>query len=381
MNFPTTSHSQLLAKSIVEFARNELNEEVMDHDTKAVFPREKWDKCAKMDLFTLQCPDQYGGSKEDLGTTVAALEALSYGCKDSGLTHAIVTQLCCMVQLVLFGDEEQKRRFLPELSIGRKIAAQAITEPDAGSDVMSMATEAIFTGDGYRLNGSKTFISNGPVADMVTVFAVTDKAKGKFGGLSCFIVESDLPGFAKGTPLDKMGLRTMHNGELFFTNCEVGKSDLLGREGQGMMIFSEVIEWERAFMAAVHLGTMRRILEQCARYAKRRKQFGSPIGKYQAISHKIADIKVNLELGRTMLQKAAWLKDQGKRATLETSICKLFASESLKSACMEAVQIHGGYGFMKEYEIERDFRDSIAATIYSGTSEMQRNIIASMAGI
>jgi hypothetical protein len=381
MNLSTTSHQQLLKKSIVEFARNELNQGILEHDEAAFFPREKWDKCANMDILALQCPDEYGGSKEDLTTTVAALEALSYACKDSGLTHAIVTQLCCMVQFAVFGSDDQKRRFLPDLSSGRKIAAQAITEPDAGSDVMSMQTEASLNGESYRLNGSKTFISNGPVADVVTVFAVTDKARGKFGGLSCFVVESGAPGFSKGTPLNKMGLRTMHNGELFFSNCEIQKSDLLGREGQGMMIFSEVIEWERAFMAAVHLGTLQRILEECVRYAKSRKQFGSPIGKYQAISHKIADIKVNLELGRAMLQKAAWLKDQGKRATLETSVCKLFISESLKKACMEAVQIHGGYGFMKEYDIERDFRDSIAATIYSGTSEMQRNIIASIAGV
>jgi alkylation response protein AidB-like acyl-CoA dehydrogenase len=381
MNFPATSYPQLLKKSVIEFARKELNDDVVADDEAGVFPREKWDKCAKMDLFALQCPDEYGGSKEDLGATVAALEGLSYACKDGGLTHAIVTQLCCMVQLALFGDESHKRQFLPELACGRKIAAQAITEPDAGSDVTSMGAEAVPAGDGYRLNGSKTFISNGPVADVVTVFAVTDKERGKLGGISCFIVESGRPGFTKGRPLDKMGLRTLHNGELFFSDCKLERSDLLGREGQGMMIFGEVIEWERAFMAAVHLGTMQRVLEQCVRYAKTRKQFGAPIGKYQAISHKIADIKTRLELGRTMLQKAAWLKDQGKRATLETSICKLFVGESLKSACMEAVQIHGGYGFMKECEIERDFRDSVAATIYSGTSEMQRNIIASMAGV
>ncbi len=381
MNFSVNSHQQLLKKSIIEFARNELNEDILAHDEDAVFPRDKWEKCAGMDILSLQCPDEYGGAKADLSTTLATLEALSYGCRDSGLSHAIVTQLCCMVQLTVFGSDRQKRRFLPDLSDGRKIAAQAITEPDAGSDVMSMQTEAVCNGQGYRLSGSKTFISNGPVADMVTVFAFTDKQRGKFGGMSCFIVEADTPGFRRGKPLNKMGLRTMHNGELFFDDCPIGTDALLGKEGQGMMIFGEVIEWERAFMGAVHLGTLQRVLESCVRYAKTRKQFGSPIAKYQSISHKIADMKVNLELGRAMLQKAADLKDAGKRATLETSICKLFISESLKKACMEAVQIHGGYGFMKEYEIERDFRDSIAATIYSGTSEMQRNIIASIAGV
>lgn len=381
MNLSLNDSQMLLRNSIIEFAKKELNDDICEDDEKAIFPREKWNKCGRMDIFALQCPEEYGGAREDLMTTLTALEALSYACRDSGLTHAIVTQFCCMVQFSLFGSEIQKKRYFPDLCRSGKIAAQAITEPDAGSDILSMRTTATKDGDDYILNGNKTFISNGPVADVVVVFALTDPNRRQFGGVSCFIVEAGTKGFSQGEPLDKMGLRTMQNGELFFDDCRVSKQALLGGEGQGMLIFGEVIEWERAFMGAAHLGTIRRLIEQCVTYGKKRKQFGQAIGKFQSVSHKVADMRVNLELGRLMNQKAAWLKDQGKRATLETSISKLFISESLKKACLDAVQIHGGYGFMKEYELERDLRDSIAATIYSGTSEMQRNIISSMTGL
>jgi len=381
MDLSLTKDQVLFKKSIIEFARKELNGNLIENDEKGNFALENWKKCADMDILSLQCPNEYGGCKENLLTTLLAIEGLSYACRDSGLVHALITQLCCIIQFVLFGSESQKQKYLAKISRGEKIAAQAITEPEAGSDVISMQAEAVKSGDHYILNGSKTFISNGPLADIVMVFALTNPKRRKFGGMSCFIVEKDMDGFARGKPLDKMGLRTMHNGELFFDNCRIPCDNLLGHGGQGMVIFGEVIEWERALMCAAHLGTMQRILESCIQYAKTRRQFGQPIGKFQSISNKISDVKVNLELGKLILYKMAWLKDQKKRATMETSIGKLFISESLKKACLEAIQIHGGYGYMKEYEIERELRDSIAATIYSGTSELQRNIISSITGI
>jgi len=195
------------------------------------------------------------------------------------------------------------------------------------------------------------------------------------------LLERELEGFSSDAALDKMGLRTLQNSELIFKECEIPTKNLVGKEGQGMFIFNEVIEWERTLMAACHLGTMKRIYETCVSYAKTRRQFGKSIGKFQSISNKIAEMKTNIELGKLMLYKAAWLKDQQKRATLETSIAKLFISETLKNLCLEAIQIHGAYGFMKEAELERDLRDSIAATIYSGTSEMQKNLISAIVGL
>ena len=368
-------------ESIIKFAKKELNDNLIENDEKAIFSRENWKKCVGMGLLSLLVPEKYGGQGADLLTSVLSMEALSYACRDSGLVHAIATQICCMVQMTLFASDFLKQAYLPELARGEKIAAQAITEPEAGSDVLSMQTKAHKTDDGYILNGTKMFISNGPLADVIIVFAVTNPKRKQFGGISCFIVDNGIKGFSRGTPLNKMGLRTLQNGELIFEDCSIPSDKLLGREGQGMFIFNEQIEWERALLSAAHIGTMERVLELCINHVKTRSQFGQPIGKFQSITNKIADMKVNIELGKLILYKAAWLKDQNKRVVLETSIGKLFISESLKNACLEAIQIHGGYGYMREFEIERELRDSVASTIYSGTSELQRNIISSLAGL
>lgn len=381
VHFSLTDEQLAFKQSIIEFAARELNENLAEKDDNAEFPWINWKKCASMDLLFLLCPEEYGGLNLGLPAAVASIEGLSYGCRDSGLVHSIVTQLCCIIQISLFGTDDQKAAYLPALGKGDKIAAQAITEPGAGSDVFSMGTRAVKEDGHYILNGSKTFISNGPLADLITVFAVTNPERKKIGGISSFIIEKGLHGFSAGKPLKKMGLRTLQNGELFFDNCRIPAKTLLGKDGQGMILFNEVIEWERALLSAAHIGTMERILESCIKYAKGRIQFGKPIGNFQSISHKIAEMKVGIELGRLMLYKAALMKALNKRATIETSIAKLFISENLKKTCLEAIQIHGGYGYMKEFEIERDLRDSVASTIYSGSSELQRNIIASIAGL
>lgn len=376
-----TKEEKMLKRSIVEFARKELNDNLIENDEQAVFPFKKWNKCAEMDLLALLCPKEYGGCEENLLAVLSAIEALSYACKDSGLVHSILTQLCCLIQITLFGTENQKRAYLHSLSCGKKIAAQAITEPDAGSDLMALQTSAVKNNQYYILNGSKTFISNAPVADIFLVFAVTNPARKNFGGISCFIVERENKGLKTGKSLNKMGLRTLQNGELFLDACLIPSEEMLGGNGQGMAIFNEIIEWERLLFAAAHIGTMQRILESCVKYVKGRTQFGKPIGKFQSISHKLADMKINIELGKSILYKASQMKNQDCRITMEASVAKLFISESLKNACLQAVQIFGGYGYMKDYEIERDLRDSIAATIYSGTSEIQKNIISSLIGL
>jgi len=382
MNFSLTDTQLLQWDSIVDFAKRELNADVREDDQQGHFPLEKWKKCAEMGLLSMLTAEEHGGLGEDLLSGAISLQALSYGCEDSGLVHAVVTQLCCIVLINLYGSEAQKKSNLPRLSSGELMAAQSITEPDAGSDVLSMRTRVEGSGAGYALSGGKVFISNGPLADLVIVFAKSGEAKSAFGGdISCFLVEKGTPGFTVGKPLAKMGLRTLQNSELFFDEAVVSDELMLGKSGHGMFIFNEGIEWERVLMTAAHLGTMERVLEKSVSYAKTRKQFGKEIGKNQSVSNKIGRMKVNLELGKLMLYKMAWLKDQGKRATLEASLGKLFVSESLKSACLDAVQLHGGYGYMQEYDVERDLRDSIAATIYSGTSEMQHNIIARLLGL
>ena len=380
MDFSFSEEQGDLREAVIRF-RQELNEGFAEREKSGEFPRQAWRKCAQMSLMALPFPQQYGGCGLDLLTTALTLNALGYACKDAGLVHAVVTQILCGLQILTFGSEAQKSRYLPAVCSGEAILAQAITEPGSGSDALAMGTRAEKRQDHYRLGGNKIFISNGPVADVVVVFAVTDPQVKTFGGISCLIVEKDFPGFTRCRPMEKMGLTTLQNGELVFEDCAVPLTHLLGREGQGAIIFNESMEVERCLMPAVHLGTLERILETCVQHARRRQAFGQPIGKYQAVAGKIAEMKVNLELGRLMLCKAASLKDQKKRAGLEASISKLFISESLKKACLDAVQIHGGFGYMKEGEIERDLRDSIAATIYSGTSELQHNIIARLIGL
>lgn len=382
MNFALTDTQLLQWESIVDFSRRELNAEVRENDQQGHFSRENWQKCAQMGLLSLLTPEEYGGLGEDLLSSAISVQALSYGCEDGGLVHAIITQLCCIVILNLYGSPAQKQQYLGKLSTGELIAAQSITEPDAGSDVLSMRTKADHTGSGFSLSGGKVFISNGPLAGLVIVFAKNAQAKSAFGGdITCFLLEKGTAGFSVGQPLAKMGLRTLQNSELFFDDACLSTEAILGKSGHGMFIFNEAIEWERVLMTAAHLGTMERVLEKSMNYVKTRKQFGQEIGKNQSVSNKIGTIKMNLELGKLMLYKMAWLKDQGKRVTLEASLGKLFVSESLKSACLDAVQMHGAYGYMEECDIERDLRDSIAATIYSGTSEMQRNIIARILGL
>jgi alkylation response protein AidB-like acyl-CoA dehydrogenase len=381
MTFDLTEEQRKLQKIIVDFARQELNPGAAERERAGEFPKDLWDKCAEMRILALPFPEEYGGDGFDFVTTVAAFHALGYACKDAGLAHALASQMIGGLQILLFGSEDLKTRVLPDLAAGKLIYAQAITEPDSGSDAFAMRTRAVKTADGYTLNGTKTMISNGPVADRVLVFAVTDPEKSTLNRASCFLVSKDDPGFSAGKPFDKLGLRTMLNGELVFDNCQIPASALIGREGQGAILFNEAMEWERTLLPALLLGELDRVLETCVVYAKEREAFGKPIGDFQAVSHKVATMKMNAELGKLILYRAADLKDRRKRAPLETSVAKLFISESLKQGCLDAVQIHGGYGYTSEFDVERELRDSIASTIYSGTSEMQKNIIAHLSGL
>jgi hypothetical protein len=382
MEFSFSDEQKLLRDSIIRFARDVLNPGAAERDRKQEFSRDLWRKCGEIGIQGLPVPQQYGGSAVDPLTCAIALESLGYGCRDGGLVFSLCAHLLsCVVPLWQHGNEEQKRRYLPGLCNGELIGVHAITEPGSGSDVFALRTRAEPDGDGFRINGTKTFISNGPVADVIIVFALTDPKKGYHGGISAFLVERGTTGFAAGPKFEKLGLRSSPIGELVFTDLHVSQDAVLGGIGGGSKVFAASMDWERICLFASHVGTMERLLETSISYARTRSQFNENIGKFQAVSHRIADMKVQLEAARLLTYRAAWRLGHARTASLDAAMAKLFVSESLVQTALATVQIHGGYGFMTEYEVERALRDAVGSTIYSGTSEMQRNIIARWLGL
>lgn len=366
---------------MIRFAKEELNDDVAKRDRDEEFPFDFWKKCAAFGIQGLPVPPEYGGGGADTLTTVCALEALGYGCKDNGFLFSLNAHMWTTeIPLMAFGTEEQKRRYLPKLISGEWIGLHCMTEPGSGSDAYSLKTRAERKGDRYVINGSKTFITNTIYGDLFIVFANVDPAKGA-NGVTGFLIEKGTPGLIVGQKLHKMGLRTSPMSEVALVDCEVPAENILGKEGSGQAIFTHSMEWERTCILASHLGMMQRLQETCVKYARERRQFGEPIGKYSAIGNKIADMEVRLETGRLLVYKAAWLKSQGRHALREASMAKLYVSEACVQSCLDAIQIHGGYGYMTEYEMERDLRDAISGKLYSGTSEIQRVIIAGFHGL
>lgn len=381
VDFELSEEQLEFKKSAINFAEKSLNHEVIERDRDAVFSRDLWKKCADFGIQGSAFPDQYGGLNTDIVTTMLLMEGLGYGCKDSGLLFAINGQMWTVQMPILrFGTDAQKERYLPGLCNGELIGANGVTEPDSGSDAFSLTTSARIEGDFYILNGTKTFCTLAPDADLFMVFATVDKRKG-FMGVTAFLVERDFPGFRVGREIGKMGLRTAPMAELILEDCKVPVENRLGKEGNGAAIFEDTVEWERTCLFAGILGGMERQLEQCIHYANERRQFGKAIGKYQSIANKIVDMKVRMETARLFLYKTAWMKQTKGKAPMDAAIAKLYLSESWIRSCLDAVQIHGGYGYTTEYEVERDLRDSVGSTLYSGTSEIQRNIIARYLGL
>jgi alkylation response protein AidB-like acyl-CoA dehydrogenase len=376
IDFEPTDEQTRLVSAVAEFAQHELNEDLVSRDREGRFARDLWRKCADFGLQGLAVPPDYGGSGASAVTTVLALEALGYGCRDNGLIFSLNAQIwACEIPIVRFGTEEQKKRYLPRLVDGSSIAAHGMTEPASGSDAFALVTTARPTDRGYVLNGSKTFVTNAPESDLFVVFATTDRSKA-FAGLCAFLVERETPGLTVGKPLSKMGLRTSPMSELFFDDSPVEETQLLGKPGAGMAIFTSSMLWERSCILASTVGTMERQLERTIAYARERRQFDQPIGNFQAVSHRIADMKLRLEGARLLLYRVAWLLEQGRPAALDSALVKLYLSDAFLQSSLDALQIHGGYGYMTEYELERDVRDAIASRIYSGTSDIQRNLIA-----
>jgi alkylation response protein AidB-like acyl-CoA dehydrogenase len=382
MDFSLSDEQRMLRENIVRFAREVLNKDVAQRDRDQIFSRELWRKCAEIGIQGLPVPEQYGGSGFDALSSAIGLEAFGYGCQDGGLVFALCAHmLSCVVPLWQHGNEDQRQRYLPGLCNGSLIGVHAMTEPDSGSDAFALRTKAEPDGNGFRINGTKMFISNGPVADLIIVFAMTDAEKRYHGGVTAFLVESTAEGFHAGRKLDKLGLRTAPLGELVFEDLFVPAEAVLGGIGGGSALFTSAMDWERICLFASHIGMMERLLEQSISYARTRNQFGQAIGKFQAVAHRIVDMKVQLEAARLLMYRSAWRLGRVKSVSMDASMTKLLVSESLVNAALTTVQIHGGYGYMAENEVERALRDAIGSTIYSGTSEMQRNIIARWLGL
>jgi alkylation response protein AidB-like acyl-CoA dehydrogenase len=381
LDFGWSPEQATLHATLVDFAKRELNDDLITRDRSGEFSRTAWQKCADIGIQGLFLPEEHGGSGADPLTTVYALEGLGLGCRDNGLLFALNAHMwACEVPVWRFGSDEQRRRYLPRLADGTWIGAHAMSEPGSGSDAYALETRAARDGDSYILNGVKTFSSNAPVADVFVLFATVDKAQG-YLGVTAFLIDRDTPGLTVGPHAEKMGLRTSPMGDVILEDCRVPANCVLGGEGQGAKVFNCVMEWERTCILASALGTQQRQIDQCVEYAKQRRQFRRPIGQFQAVAHRIADMQVRLQAARLLLYKAAWHLGRGEPAVTAAATAKLFTSHASIQSALDAIQVHGGYGYMTELEFERGLRDAVGSTLYSGTSEIQHVLIANSLGL
>ena len=381
MDFSPTDEQTALREEYREFAEKKLNADTLAEDENGVFSREKWRLCAERGILGLNVPKEYGGQGKDPLTMIFALEGLGYGCRQNGLPYSLTSQMLSVYPALLkFGSEEQKQKYLPWMCSGEIIGAFGITEESSGSDSYTMETRAERVDGGYVLSGRKLYITNAPVADFAIVFAVTDPARGKWG-ISAFLVERGAPGFRLTDVRPKMGMRTTQMGDLILEDCLVPESSRLGAEGIGVSMFSMAMESERAYIFACPIGRQARQLDEAIEYARTREAFGSPIGKFQSVSQRIVEMKLRLELGRLLIYKVAWLEQTGQPLGLEASLAKLYLSESFVESSMDAIRLHGVKGYLKEFEVERDLRDAVGGLIYSGTSDIQRVIVARLLGL
>ncbi len=375
--FELTEEQRQFRQVLLDFSRRELAPHAAEMDRKAEWRWDLWRKLGEMGLLGLPLPEAYGGSGASALTTTVAMEAIAEGGADAGLllswgAHLVI----CAIPIWKMGTEAQRQKYLPRLASGEWVGAFALTEPGAGSDAASLRTTAVRHGDVYVLNGTKMFITNGPIADVVLVLARTAPEKGR-EGISAFIVERGFPGFKVGQVLDKVGHRSSPTSELIFENCEVPAENLLGEENRGFVEVGKLtLEWERGVLMAPTLGSLAYLLRLATRYAQERVQFGQPIAHFQAIRHKLANMRVDLEAARLLLYRTAWLKDRDIPCPLEAAEGKLVAGQAIVRAALETVQIHGGYGYITDYPAERALRNAKLAEIGAGTSEIQRLIIA-----
>lgn len=374
MNFDLTEDQKAIRDLARDFAERELKDQSASWDAEKRFPSEMIPKLAELGFMGLQIPEAYAGAGLDLLSTALVIEEIARHCGSTALTLASHNGLCSS-HILQFGTEEQRKKYLPDIAAGKKLAAWALTEPGSGSDASGMKTTAKEDGEYFILNGSKAFITQGSVGDVYLVLALTEPAK-RQKGISAFIVEKGSPGFSSGRPEDKLGCRSSDTSTLSLENVRVHKSQMVGERNQAFIDTLKILDKGRVIIGSMALGLGRGALEESLRYAKEREQFGKPIADFQAIQWKLANMATELEAARLLLYRACALHAEGKSINTAASMAKLFASEAGLKACDEAIQIHGGYGYIKEYPVERYWRDARICTIGEGTSEVQRMVIA-----
>ena len=370
-------------KQVIDFASSQLESDMISRDYEGQFSRELWNRCGEFGLLGLASEPQYGGTHTEIDVSRAclALQGFGYGCDDVGLGIAINAHLWA-VQMTIskFGTHEQKQKFLPKMCSGEWIGAHGLSEDSSGSDVFSTKTTATASDGGFILNGHKRLVTLAPICDVAIVFASTNPSHGKWG-LTAFLVENGTDGFSRLPTQQKMGLRTVPIGRLEFDNCFVPEENVLGKVGAGWSISNHSLEYDRCCILSGKLGAMEKQLELTVNFAKSRKQFGEPISNFQAVSHRIAEMKSRLEIAKLLLSKMAWLKQNDMPGMLDGAILKLFLSESYVESSLDTIRVFGGSGYLTETGIERGLRDAIGGVIYAGTSDIQKNIIASHLGL
>jgi butyryl-CoA dehydrogenase len=374
MHIQLTDEQRQVRDLCREFAAQELTPNARRWDVEHHFPREAVQKLGEMGLLGVAIPSEWGGAGMDNVSYAVAMEEISRGCGGTGVIMSVNNSLYCD-PVMKFGNEPQKKEFLVPFAKGEKLGAFALTEPMSGSDAAEMRTLAVRRGDEYVLDGTKNFITNGPQADAILVFAMTDRAK-KHKGISAFLVPTDVKGFSRGKPDEKVGIRASGSCSIFFEGCALPARFRLGEEGDGFKIAMATLDGGRIGIASQALGIARAALEEAAAYAKERKAFGQPISQFQAIQFMLADMATELDAARLLTLRAAAMKDKGVRHSAESAMAKLFASEMCERVTSKGIQIHGGYGYVKEFDAERHWRDSRITEIYEGTSEIQRIVIA-----
>lgn len=374
MDFALNEEQEMFRRMVREFAEKEIAPRAPETDETGQFPWPIVEKMAALGLMGLPIPEEYGGAGADTISYAIAVEEIARACGSTAITLAAHVSLACK-PLLLFGSEEQKQKYLVPLAQGKWLGAFGLTEPGAGSDAGACKTTARLEGDEWVINGQKCFITNGSIADVVIIAAVTDPTAGT-RGISNFIVPKGAPGFRPGRDEEKMGLKGSVTSELFFEDCRIPAENILGEPGQGFKQFLTTLDEGRISIGAMALGLAQAAFEASVRYSKERVQFGQPIAKFQAIQWMLADTATELDAARLLVYRAAWLKDQGKDFVKEAAMAKLYASEAAERACYRAIQIHGGYGYVREYGVERIYRDQRLCAIGEGTSEIQRLVIA-----
>ncbi|MBZ9685314.1 acyl-CoA dehydrogenase [Clostridium estertheticum] len=374
MDFTLTKQQEFVKQMVREFTINEVEPIAAEIDRTERFPTETVEKMARYRMLGIPISTEFGGAGGDNLSYAIAVEELSKACGTTGVILSAHTSLCAG-PIDMFGTLEQKNKYLIPLAKGEKLGAFGLTEPNAGTDASEQQTTAILDGDNYILNGSKIFITNAAVADLFIVFAMTDKSKGT-KGITAFIVEKEFPGFSIGKLEDKLGIRASSTGELIFENCIVPKENMLGKEGRGFGIAMKTLDGGRIGIAAQALGIAEGALEAAAKYMKERKQFGKPLSAFQGLQWMMAELDVKVEASKLLVYKAAWNKDNGLPYSVEAARAKLYASETAMEVTTKAVQIFGGYGYTKEYPVERMMRDAKITEIYEGTSQVQKMVIA-----